>query len=109
MKRGDLVLVAASGAYGKPRPALVVQTSLFSEHPSVTVSLVTSHLLDAPLYRYQVEPCPENGLVLPSHIQIDKLMTLPRQKVGEAVGRLTEKQMSEITKLLAFWVGVADQ
>ena len=108
MRRGDLVLVAAPGAYGKPRPALVVQTSLFSEHPSVTVSLVTSHLLDAPLYRYQVDPAPENGLAVPSHIQIDKLMTLPREKVGAVVGHLTGKQMSEVTKLLAFWVGVAD-
>ncbi len=37
MKRGDLVTIALPGDYGKPRPALVVQSDLFSEHPSVTV------------------------------------------------------------------------
>jgi mRNA interferase MazF len=35
MKRGDLVTVAISGDYGKPRPALVVQADAFDEHPSV--------------------------------------------------------------------------
>ena len=37
MKRGDLVTVAVSGDYGKPRPALVVQAEAFDRHPSVTV------------------------------------------------------------------------
>ncbi|EQD75369.1 transcriptional modulator of MazE/toxin, MazF, partial [mine drainage metagenome] len=37
MKRGDVVTVVAPGDYGKPRPALVVQSDLFQDHPSVTV------------------------------------------------------------------------
>lgn len=32
MKRGDIVLAAASGDYGKPRPALIIQSNLFNEH-----------------------------------------------------------------------------
>ena len=40
--RGDLVTVALPGDYGKPRPALVIQSDLFAEHPSVTVLPVTS-------------------------------------------------------------------
>jgi len=109
MKRGDLVLVSASGDYGRSRPALVVQTDYFSEHPSVTVCLVTSFALDAPLYRYEVKPAADNGLTVTSFVQIDKLMTIPRQKVGSTVGRLAEKQMSEITRLLALWIGIADR
>lgn len=108
MRRGDLILVSAPGDYGKPRSALVVQTNHFAEHPSVTVCLVTSHLLDSPLFRHTVEPSPDNGLAVTSQIQIDKLMTLPRQKIGQVVGRLTDRQMSEITKLVALWVGIAD-
>ncbi|HEV3194207.1 MAG TPA: type II toxin-antitoxin system PemK/MazF family toxin [Polyangiaceae bacterium] len=30
MKGGDLVIVATPGDYGKPRPALVVQSDLFN-------------------------------------------------------------------------------
>jgi mRNA interferase MazF len=108
MKRGDLVLVATSGDFGKSRPALVVQTDLFAEHPSVTVSLITSHLLDSPLCRYLVQPDAESGLTVPSHVQIDKIMTVMRSKINGVIGRLTEKQMSEVTKLLALWIGIAD-
>ena len=45
MTRGDLVTVAASGDYGKPRPALVVQADVYAEHPSVTVLPLTSELI----------------------------------------------------------------
>lgn len=108
MKRGDLVLVAAPGDYGKPRPALIVQTDLFSEHPSVTICLLTSHLKQTPLFRYNVEPHTENGLSVASQVQIDKIMTVPREKTGTVIGQLTNKQMSEITKLLALWIGIAE-
>ena len=109
MKRGDLVLVATPGDFGKPRPALVVQSELFSEHPSVTICLLTTHLQQTPLFRHSVEPCPDNGLLATSQVQIDKIMTIPRQKVGQVIGRLTDKQLFEITKLLALWIGIADK
>ena len=48
MKRGDLVTIALQGDYGKPRPALVIQSDLFSEHPSVVILPVTSELRDTP-------------------------------------------------------------
>jgi mRNA interferase MazF len=107
MKRGDLVLVALPGNYGKPRPALIVQSDLFSAHPSVTICLLTSHLQPAPLFRYEVEPSPENGLTTTSHVQVDKVMTLPKTKLGQTIGRLTDGQIQEITRLLALWIGVA--
>ena len=109
MIRGDLVLVATPGDYGKPRPSLIVQSDLFQEHPSVTVCLLTSHLRQTPLIRYEVEPSVDNGLTATSQVQIDKLMTVPRQKIGPVIGRLSTKQLNEITKLLLLWVGVADE
>ncbi|OHB33594.1 MAG: growth inhibitor PemK [Desulfuromonadaceae bacterium GWB2_53_15] len=108
MKRGDLVSVVTPGDCGKPRPALIVQTDLFSEHPSVTICLLTSHLKQTPLFRYNVEPHPDNGLSVASHVQIDKIMTVPREKIGTVVGQLDNKQMSEITKLLALWIGIGE-
>ena len=32
MNRGDLVTIAMQGDFGKPRPALVIQSDRFSEH-----------------------------------------------------------------------------
>ena len=108
MKRGDLILIALPGDYGKPRPALIVQSNLFSEHPSLTICLLTSHIHETPLFRFYVEPSPENGLSVPSQVQIDKVMTVPREKIGEVIGKLSHKQMYEITKLLALWIGIAE-
>ncbi|TWJ33032.1 transcriptional modulator of MazE/toxin MazF [Geobacter argillaceus] len=102
------MLVATPGDYGKPRPALIVQSRLFAEHPSITLCFLTTHLQQTPLFRYPVEPSHENGLQEASQVQLDKIMTVPGGKAVKVIGRLTEKQMSEITRLLALWVGVAD-
>jgi mRNA interferase MazF len=45
MRRGELVIVDAAGDYGKPRPAVIVQTDAFQElHASVVVCQLTSTL-----------------------------------------------------------------
>ena len=62
MRRGDFVTVAMQGDFGKPRPALVIQSDQFSEHTTVTVLPVTSTLVAAPLLRVTVQPTPESGL-----------------------------------------------
>lgn len=61
MKRGDLVAVALSGDFGKPRPALVIQSDHFGLTATVTVLLISGTLVDAPLIRLTVEPTAENG------------------------------------------------
>ena len=63
IKRGDIVICAAPGGCGKPRPAVVVQSGLFNEtHSSVAVCLITSHLEDAPLFRIPVAAGRTTGL-----------------------------------------------
>jgi mRNA-degrading endonuclease toxin of MazEF toxin-antitoxin module len=62
MKCGGLVTVALPGAYGKLRPALVVQSDLFDEHPSVTILPVTGELRATPLFRIDVRSSAANGL-----------------------------------------------
>lgn len=107
MRRGDLVTVAALGDYGKPRPALVIQSDLFDETPSVTVCLVTSALRETPLVRISVEPLPENGLRRISQIQVDKIMTVERGRVGGVIGRLDDATMLKVNRSLAVFVGIA--
>ncbi|MGO9006227.1 MAG: type II toxin-antitoxin system PemK/MazF family toxin [Beijerinckiaceae bacterium] len=59
MRRGDVVTVVAAGGYGKPRPAVIVQTDAFSaSHASVIVCQMTSELVDAPDFRVTIEPSP---------------------------------------------------
>ena len=107
MKRGDLVTIALQGDYGKPRPALVVQSDLFSEHPSVTILPVTSDLRKAPLFRIDVEPTTVTNLEKRSQVMVDKVQTVPREKVGAAFGRLDDTSMLTINRALAVWLGFA--
>ena len=82
MKRGDIVTIVLPGAYGKPRPALVVQSDYFDALASVTVLPVTSELRAAPLLRIALEPDSDNGLRKKSQIMVDKIQTVPRNKVA---------------------------
>lgn len=107
MRRGDLVTVSLSGDYGKPRPALVIQSDLFSEHPSLTVLPLTSELRAAPLFRIDVVPDADNGLRLPSQVMVDKAHTVRREKIGTPIGRLDETTMLTVTRALAVFLGVA--
>jgi len=107
MRRGDLVTVAAPGDYGKPRPALVIQSDLFAELPSVALCLVTSDLRDAPIFRITVDPSSENGLRRVSQIQVDKVLTVARERVGTTIGRLDDATLLKVNRSLAVFVGIA--
>lgn len=107
MRRGDFVTIAMQGDFGKPRPALIVQSNQFSEHASVTVLLVSSALVDAPLLRVSVHPDPENGLQKPSQVMVDKAMTVKKDKLGVAFGHLNADGMLEIERCLAVFLGIA--
>lgn len=108
MRRGDLVVVAMPGDYGKPRPALVVQSDLFNNtHASITVAPVTSTIVDTPLFRVTVEPSRRNGLRLVSQIMVDKVTTVRRQRLGQTIGRLEEDIMLRVSRALALWFGIA--
>ena len=107
MRRGDLVTVAAPGDYGKPRPALVIQSDLFDELPSVTLCLVTSALRDTPIFRITVDPSPFNGLQRVSQIQVDKVMTVARERIGGVIGRLDDATLLKISRSLAVFFGIA--
>ena len=107
VRRGDLVTIALPGDYGKPRPALIVQSDLFADHPSVTILPVTGELRDAPLVRLTVAPSPENGLLKPSQIMVDKAQTVPSGKVGAAFGRLDDGIMVAVNRALALFLGFA--
>jgi|SRR5690349_19040350 len=109
MKRGDIVIVAASGDYGKPRPAIVLQTDALPEtHASVVVCQLTSEIVEAPDFRVAIDPDRENGLRLRSQVMADKPVTVRRTRVGKIVGRLSDGDIGRLNIALAFVMGLAD-
>ncbi|HKR28677.1 MAG TPA: type II toxin-antitoxin system PemK/MazF family toxin [Acidobacteriaceae bacterium] len=106
MKRGDLVTVSLSGDYGKPRPALIIQDDAFDLHPSVTVLPLTSQLHDAPLFRVTVDPGKSTGLKKRSQVMVDKTITVPRERLGETIGRLDHAALEAISDALRVFLGL---
>jgi mRNA interferase MazF len=104
MTRGDVVVVSLPGDYGKPRPALVIQSPLFADHPSVTLLPITSHLIDAPLLRIDIGP--GGGLNRPSQIQIDKPQTTRRERIGDVIGRADAATIAAVNRSLAVFLGL---
>ncbi|MHB8302616.1 MAG: type II toxin-antitoxin system PemK/MazF family toxin [Acidobacteriaceae bacterium] len=100
MRRGDLVTIAVSGDYGKPRPALIVQADVYDEHPSVTVLPLTTELHDAPLFRVPVQPGHGTGLRKASQIMVDKVTTVPRAKIGPRMGRVDPVTIQAVSRAL---------
>lgn len=99
-------MVSLKGDYGKPRPALIIQSDLFDEHPSVTLMPVTGELRDTPLFRFRVEPDGSNGLAKPSQVMIDKIQTVARDRLGQPIGRLEDSKMTEVNRLMALFLGL---
>ena len=107
LKRGDLVILSAPGSYGKPRPSIVLQSDLYDSTASVVVFLMTTKLHpESPLIRYSVLPTQANGLKEPTDVMIDKIFTVPRERMGKKIGKLDPAQMTEITAELAIFLGM---
>ncbi len=107
MRRGQFVTVATSGDYGKPRPALVVQSDLFAQLPSVVVCPLTTTIRDdADQFRLEVRPSDANGLRGLSQITIDKISVIPVAKVGAVIGDADEALMLRVNRALALFLGI---
>jgi len=108
MRRGDIVTVAFQGDFGKPCPALIIQSDVFNEtHATVTVLLMSSEIVAAPLFRITVVSTPENRLEKISQIQVDKIMTIRRDRIGAVIGRVDDETLVGVNRALAVWIGIA--
>lgn len=110
LSRGSMVTVATQGDFGKPRPAVIVQsTRLMQAAPETAVICpLTTEMGRHPALRIRVEPSPTNGLQQPSEIMADKILTVHRSKIGKVIGRLEAETLEDLNRSLAFVIGLAD-
>jgi mRNA interferase MazF len=108
VRRGDVWTASGGKHYaGKPRPVLIIQNDLFDETASVTVCPMTTDTVDVPLLRIPVEPDSANGLSVPSRIMVDKVTTMPKAKLGERIGRVSDTDMVALSRSLFVFLGLA--
>lgn len=106
MKRGSIVVVGARGAYtGKPRPALIVQSDLFTPtHASITICPITSDCVDAPMFRISLPPGERTGLEVVSQVMIDKVVSVPRRTLAREIGACNADELLAVDDALRVWL-----
>lgn len=108
MRRGEIWTAAAGTGYvGKPRPVAIVQDDRFDATDSVTVCAFTTDPTEAPLFRLRIEPDDVNGVREPCSLMVDKITTVPRSKLGEDVGRLSDEEMVRLGRAILVFFGLA--
>lgn len=108
MKRGEIWTAAAGSGYvGKPRPVVIVQEDLFDATASVTICAFTTDETDAPLFRIPVDADATTGIRQPSRLMVDKITTMPRSKLGERIGQLSEEDLARLGRSIVVFLGLA--
>lgn len=112
LKRGDVVLVALAGDYGKPRPAIVIQDDALSDNralQSVIVCPLTSYLTDTKSLRVVIEPDDRNGLSRRSEAMVEKIASVKVGRIRDTIGTLDRHTMLAVERALLVALGFASQ
>jgi mRNA interferase MazF len=108
VKRGEIWTLAGGKDYaGKPRPAVILQDDRFDMTGSITVCAFTTDPTDAPLFRLPIEPSDRNGLRAPCRLMVDKITTVPKEKIGSRLGRLLDEDMVRLNRAALVFLGIA--
>lgn len=107
-RRGEIVLVALPGDYGKARPALVVQADIEPPLASVLLCPLTSTIAPgASALRVVISPSTENGLRQPSSVMVDKLTAVRRTRLKASAGMISADEMTAVIQNIALLLGLA--
>lgn len=105
--RGAIVLVALPGEFGKPRPAVVVQSDLLNAvHPSLLICPMTSEVGSYERIRIRVGPGAHTGIRKESEIMVDKISAVRREKAKGVIGHLNRRELQELDRALLLVLGL---
>jgi mRNA interferase MazF len=105
LKRGDIWTSASGTDYGgKPRPVVIIQHQHFATLDSITICGFTRDPAELPLFRIPIEPSEGNGLLFPSRIMIDKILTVRKERLGYRIGALDPRDITHLNRALAIFL-----
>ena len=105
MNRGDIVLVAPPGEFGKPRPALILQSDRAFPSGNFTYLPITTDLLRVPNVRIPILPTPENGLRLESEIMVEMVQTASLRRFRPRIGSVDSETLRRVQNALSLHLG----
>ena len=104
LRRGAVVMVLGDG---QPRACVVVQSDIFNDtHSSVTLCPTTAAVGGERLFRVPVSPSTENGLSVPSDIQVDRIQSIRRERIVGVAGHLSTTRMEQVDQALQRWLAL---
>lgn len=104
-QRGDVVVCALTGDFGKPRPAVIVQSNLFNQtHGSVVVCPISSEVTGLSLFRVPIPASQGSGLREDSEVMVDNISAVRRERVRQRIGELSRAQMASTDRALRLWL-----
>ena len=107
MRRGEIWTVAGGKDYaGKPRPAVVLQDDRFDATESITICAITTEPTEAPLFRILIAPSERNGLNALSRLMVDKITTVPKNKLRHRIGHLDAKGVERVNQAILIFLGL---
>ncbi len=108
MKRGEIWTVSGGAPYaGKPRPGVIVQEDRFDRTSSITLCVFATDPTEAPLLRMLVEPANRNGLESTPRLMIDKIVAVPKARIGKKLGKLSDEDVVRLNRALTVFLGLA--
>jgi len=72
----------------------------------MTICPITSDPDDLEFFRIGLSPSDENGLRLPSHVMADKIITLPKNKLGKRIGVLDADDLRRVETAIMIFLGL---
>ena len=67
----------------------------------------TTDTTDAALFRLPIAPTSGNGLRSTCRIMVDKVVTVPKSKIGKRIGRLADEDIMRLNRALLVFLGIA--
>jgi mRNA interferase MazF len=107
VSRGDVVLAAAAGDYGKPRPWLVVQADSYNsaDRPdSILVCPFTSHE-ETVSYRVPA-PLPYGDTERLCWVMVDKLMAVKRERIRTVIATVSPREFVRVERAMIDLLGL---
>jgi mRNA interferase MazF len=107
VRRSEIWTLSGGPDYAsKLRPVVILQDDRFDGTDSITICALTTDPTEAPLFRLPVAPDERNGLRAPCRIMVDKVITVPKSKIGRRVGRLSDDDMLRLNRAVVVFLGL---
>ena len=107
LKRGEVWTVSGGLDYaGKPRPAVILNNDDYLDNESATICMFTTDTSKTQVARPLIDPDGNNGIRDQSYLMVDKITTVPSNKMGRRVGNLGEADMVELNRAIIDFLGL---